>query len=122
MKIKLIADVHISPITVTELKASGYHIKRVTDYLPAYAKDSEIVELAIKQEAVIISQDLDFSAIVAQREITKPSIISLRVGNAKPHIISKILLTILPQIEKELKDGAIVSVEENQYRLRKLPI
>ena len=52
----------------------------------------------------------------------KPSVISLRVGNAKPQTIAVILKTILPLIEKDLISGSIVSVEETEFRVRKLPI
>jgi len=65
---------------------------------------------------------LDFSDIVAQSGDNKPSIISLRVGDAKPQMISKILHSILPMVERELVDGAIISVEETQFRIKKLPV
>lgn len=122
MKLKLIADMHISPITVAELQASGYQIRRMTEYLSAYASDIEIVELARREEAIIVTQDLDFSALVAQSGLNGPSVVSLRAGDAKPQVISKILKTALPQIEADLIEGAIVSVEETQFRVRKLPI
>ena len=66
MKLRLLADVHISPITVAELQASGYEIHRVTEVLPAYASDAEIIERARHEESVIVTQDLDFSALIAQ--------------------------------------------------------
>lgn len=122
MKLKLLADVHISPITVSELKTIGYEIYRITDFLSASAPDTKIIELAFQKEAVIITQDLDFSALVAQGGMNKPSIVSLRVSNASPDHISEILKTILPEIETELEEGVIVSVEDTEYRVRKLPI
>lgn len=60
MKINFIADVHISPLTVKELQKAGHTITRVTDKLPSTASDSEIIQLANKEQAVIITQDLDF--------------------------------------------------------------
>lgn len=122
MKLKLIADVHISPISVTELRKAGYQINRVTEFLSAKASDIEIIELAIRQESVIVTQDLDFSAIIAQSGYNRPSVISLRVGNAKPLTIANLLLAILPQVVEDIIKGAIVSVDETEYRVRKLPI
>ncbi len=122
MKIKFIADVHISPLTVEELKKSGYNIIRVTDKLSATSSDNEIIQLAYQEQAVIITQDLDFSAIIAQSGLNSPSVISLRVANAKPDIITRILITVLPLIEVELTEGAIVSIDETEYRIRKLPV
>ncbi len=122
MKLRLLADVHISPLTVSELKTIGYEVYRITDFLSASASDTEIVELALQKEAVIITQYLDFSALVAQGGMSNPSIVSLRVSNASPDHISKILKTVLPEIETELEEGVIVSIEDTEYRLRKLPI
>jgi predicted nuclease of predicted toxin-antitoxin system len=70
MKSKFIADIHISPLTVNELQKKGYNIIRVTDKLPATTSDKEIVELAYQEKAVIITQDLDFSAIIARADLT----------------------------------------------------
>lgn len=122
MMLKFIADVHISPITVSTLQEAGDQIRRVTDFIPANSSDKKIVELAIQQASVIVTQDLDFSAIIAQSGMVRPSVVSLRVGNAKPETIARILVTILPQIEKDLIDGSIVSIEETEFRVRKLPI
>ena len=122
MRLKLLADIHISPITVAELRAIGYEIHRVSDFISASASDSQIIELAILESAAIITQDLDFSALVAQSGLNKPSIVSLRVSDAKPHRISRILKIVLPQIEQDLQEGSIVSIEETEYRVRKLPI
>lgn len=122
MKLKMLADLHISPITVSALQECGYQISRVTEFLSATASDSEIVELAIQKESAIITQDFDFSAIIAQSGLNRPSVISLRVGNAKPQTITNIMKSILPQIENDLLKGAIVSVEETEFRVRKLPI
>ena len=122
MRPKLLADIHISPLTVAEIWAIGYEIHRVSDFISASASDAKIIELAILERAAIITQDLDFSALVAQSGLNKPSIVSLRVSDAKPDRISTILKTVLPQIELDLQEGAIVSIEETEYRVRKLPI
>ncbi|MBI5213739.1 MAG: DUF5615 family PIN-like protein, partial [Nitrospirae bacterium] len=104
MKLKFIADIHISPLTVEELKNKGYNIIRVTDRLPATSSDNEIVGFAYKEKAVIITQDLDFSAIIAQSGLDGPSVISLRVDNAKPDRVSRLLATVLPLVEIELAE------------------
>ncbi|MFA5845877.1 MAG: DUF5615 family PIN-like protein [Thermodesulfovibrionales bacterium] len=122
MKLKFIADIHISPITIEELKKRGHNIIRITEKLPPTSTDNEIIQLAYQEQAVIITQDLDFSAIIAQSGLNSPSVISLRVANAKPDMITRLLTTVLPRIEVELVEGAIVSVDETEYRIRKLPV
>ena len=122
MKLKFIADIHISPLTVKALQNKEYDIVRISDKLPATASDNEIIQLAHKEQAVIITQDLDFSAIIAQGGLNGPSVISLRVDNAKPDRVSRLLTSVLPLIETELAEGSIISIDEKEYRVRKLPI
>ena len=122
MKLKFIADIHISPLTVRALQNKGYDVVRITDKLPATASDKEIIQLAHQEKAVIITQDLDFSAIIAQSGLNGPSVVSLRVANAKPDIIARLLITVLPLIETELAVGAIISIDEREYRVKKLPV
>jgi len=122
MELKFIADIHISPLTVNELKKNGYDIIRITDKLPATSSDAAIIQLAYREQAVIITQDLDFSALIAQSGLNWPSVISLRLDNAKPDKITWILNAVLPQIKTELTEGAIISIDEKEYRIRRLPI
>lgn len=80
------------------------------------------MDLAAKENKTIITQDLDFSAILAKRSTNKPSIITLRLSNAKPLRVAKILQKVLPQIETEVTEGCVAIIEEDRIRIRKLPI
>jgi predicted nuclease of predicted toxin-antitoxin system len=117
-----LADVHISPKTVESLRRAGYQISRTTDHLSPKAADHEIIAFAESQGAVIITQDLDFSALIAESGKAFPSVISLRLVDASPHHVTQILLRLLPTVEKELKRGSIISVDDETMRIRSLPI
>jgi predicted nuclease of predicted toxin-antitoxin system len=65
---------------------------------------------------------LDFSAILAERSANKPSIITLRLNDAHPLRVARILQEVLPQIETEVSDGCIAIIEEDRIRIRVLPI
>lgn len=119
---KFIADIHISTQTVASLSEKGYIIKRVSEILSFNAKDEEILDLALREESTITTQDLDFSSMLAKRGMSKPSVITLRINVFKPDRVTKILEMILPQVESELNRGSIVIVEEDRIRIRKLPI
>lgn len=120
--IRLLADVHISPLTVAVLRSQGYDIVRTTDLLPMTAADAEILELARREGMVIVTQDLDFSMLVALGNYGQPSLITLRLSSAKPAVISQRLLTILPAVEPELAEGAAITVDDDTVRVRKLPM
>lgn len=117
-----IADVHISPLTVAALKLNGYDIVRTTDLLPATAADIDILELARIENRIIITQDLDFSMLIALGKYNQPSLITLRLSSAKPDTVTQRLLEIMPHLEKELMEGSALTIDDNSVRIRKLPI
>jgi len=121
-RLRLIADVHISPVTVAALKVQGYDIVRTTDVLPPTAADAEILEVARVENRVILTQDLDFSMLVAPGNYGLPSLITLRLSSVKPDLVTQKLLDVLPTVETELTEGAAVTINDDSVRIRKLPI
>ena len=82
--IRLLADVHISPKTVEDLQEQGYEIIRSSEVLPANAPDINILEFARIKNWVVLTQDLDFSMLVALSRYSQPSLTTLRLSSAKP--------------------------------------
>lgn len=119
---KILADVHIAPRNVESLRAMGYDVVRVTDRLPPNADDASIVALAIAERRVILTQDLDFSALVALGGSTVPSVLSLRLSSASVEHVDKALARVLPQVEADALRGAIIAIEEDRIRVRRLPL
>lgn len=79
---KLLADLHISPRTVEHLRSLGHDVIRVSERMPATATDLEIVQFAEREGRALLTQDLDFSAIVALSGRRWPSIVSLRLSSS----------------------------------------
>lgn len=120
---RLVADAHISPRTVTFLRGLGHDVVRVgPDYLSSTATDAAIVAAAIADERVIVTQDVDFSSIVALSGATRPSVVLLRLVSSRVENVNDVLERALPMIEADLAAGALVTVEEHQVRVRRLPV
>ena len=119
---RYLADHHISPRTVAPLKTSGFDIYRVSDVLPPDAEDLQILELARTEERTVISQDLDYSALLASTGYNRPSVVSLRLHNNRPERLAAVLEKILPSVEADLQTGVIVVIEEGRIRIRPLPL
>ena len=79
MGLRLLADMNLSPLTVAALKADGYDIVRVSSLLSATTADSVILELARQRGMVIVTQDLDFSTLLALGGYDRPSLVTLRL-------------------------------------------
>jgi len=120
--IQLLADMNISPQTVTFLQQQGWDMIRVSEVLSATASDSEILEFARREERVIVTQDLDFSTLLALSGYNQPSLITLRLLASDPDTVNQKLIEVLPTIKQELEEGCAVTMEDTVVRIRRLPI
>jgi predicted nuclease of predicted toxin-antitoxin system len=120
--VKILADLHIAPSTVEFLRALGHDVVRVGEIMSAGAADRAIVEEAAIQQRVILTQDLDFSAIIALGRRSRPSILSLRLASSRIEHVNAVLQRVLPAVENNLMAGAVVSVEDARIRVRRLPV
>jgi predicted nuclease of predicted toxin-antitoxin system len=122
INLRFFADMNLSPKTVADLRRQGWDIIRTSQILPMNASDSEILNRARQENRVIITQDLDFSALLALGGYIQPSLITLRLSVSDPDIVTQRLIAVLPQIEQALQTGSAVTVEDTTVRIRKLPI
>ena len=122
MGLRLLADMNLSPLTVAALKADGYDIVRVSSLLSATTADSVILELARQRGMVIVTQDLDFSTLLALGGYDRPSLVTLRLSNTDPHVVTQRLRQVLPQLEQHLATGCAITVDDSAVRIRRLPI
>ncbi|HZX47767.1 MAG TPA: DUF5615 family PIN-like protein [Nitrospirota bacterium] len=121
-KLKFLADMNISPLTVEELSSKGWDIVRVNEIMDVRSTDIEILTYAREHDKVIITHDLDFSLLLAIRGYEKPSVINLRIEDASPESVTGRIVEVVLEMEKEFEEGIVVSVDELSARYRSLPI
>jgi len=120
--VRILADVHIAPRTVTHLRHLGHDVERVGDTLAPSSTDEEIVLAALKDDRVVLTQDLDLSTIVALSRRQAPSVVTLRLSSARIERVNARLEEVLPTIERNLATGALVTIEDRRIRSRSLPL
>jgi predicted nuclease of predicted toxin-antitoxin system len=120
--LRFLADMNISPQTVSTLQQHGWDIIRVSQILAANAPDAEILDLARREDRAVITQDLDFSTLLALGGYQHPSLITLRLSTSDPETVTRRLLQIFDRIEEAVESGSAVTVEDTQLRIRSLPI
>src|SRR6266702_3500941 len=103
LELKFLADMNISPLTVRKLRSHGYSIIRVSDILPANSSDRTILTLAQHDDFIVVTQDLDFSTLVAISGQTVPSLITLRMSDSSPESVTNRLLAVLPDVMDTLQ-------------------
>lgn len=116
--LRLLGNMNISPKTITALQGHGWDIVRVSDLLPVHAPDADILELARRENRVVVTQDLDFSALVALAGLNQPSLVTLRLSDSDPDRVTERLQTVLPKIEDRLQQGCAATVEDTAVRIR----
>jgi len=121
-KLEFLANMNISPLTVEQLRTYGWNIARVSEVMDKGSKDIDILIYAQKQNKVLITQDLDFSTILALSGYAKPSLINLRLEDPRPDLVTTRIVDVVSIMEKELEEGVVVTVDETSARYRNLPI
>ena len=77
---------------------------------------------AAANDYVVLTHDLDFSAILAATHGDKPSVVQIRAENVSQDIIVKQVIAAIRQMESELEEGALLTVDPGRTRLRLLPL
>jgi len=119
---RFIVDLNISPQTVEALSQQGWSIGRSSQWLPSTATDDEILDFARGEGFVVITQDLDFSALLALGGHDQPSLVTLRLSSSDPDFVTQRLLEAAPLLGKALVESCAVTIEDSVVRIRKLPI
>jgi len=119
--IHFLADMNISPQTVKSIRYCDYSIVRVSEILPANSTDLQILSRARQEHLVVITQDLDFSTLVALGGQIVPSLITIRMSDSSPEKVTERLLQVLSEIKEIIPLGYSIIITDTHHRLRKLP-
>jgi len=119
---KLLIDMNLSPRWVELFAEAGIEAAHWSVIGSANAPDSELMAFATSKGYVLLTQDLDFSAMLAAAQGDKPSVIQIRSENLSPDVIGPAVIAAMRRMSTELEEGALVTVDPNRARLRVLPL
>lgn len=119
---KLLLDMNVSPIWVELLNDAGHHAWHWSQVGEISESDENIAIWARANNQVVISNDLDFSKLLASTGDTTPSVIQLRLGRNDPKKMVGLVVLAISNSTAELESGAILTVDHKSRRLRILPI
>lgn len=119
---KLLVDMNVSPRWVKLLHDAGFEASHWSDLGPATASDAEIMAFARTHGYIVLTHDLDFSAILAATQGAKPSVVQIRAEDVRPETVGPTLIEALRQMAAQLEEGALLTVDPARSRLRVLPL
>jgi predicted nuclease of predicted toxin-antitoxin system len=118
----ILVDMNLSPRWTGLLKDSGFEALHWSAVGRANAPDPEIMAYAAAHNYVVLTHDLDFSAILAATQGAKPSVVQIRSGDLSPAAVGRNVVLALRRMEIELQAGALLSIDPKGTRVRLLPL
>jgi predicted nuclease of predicted toxin-antitoxin system len=71
---------------------------------------------------IVLTNDLDFGIALAMANTEKPSVVQIRGDDLRPASIGNQVMLALRQLQTELAEGALVTIDPKRTRLRLLPL
>jgi|SRR6185312_899786 len=118
---KLLVDMNLTPRWADALVDAGFEAAHWSAVGLASAPDSEIMDFAVIHSYVVLTNDLDFGAILAKTNAGRPSVVQIRGGDLSPEEIGTQVFEALRQLGSELEAGALVTVDPLKTRVKVLP-
>lgn len=115
-------DENIPPSFSGILHEAGFSSVHVRDLKLLGSQDEIIFNYAAEKDMAIITHDLDFGRIHAYWGKNKPPVILFRIEPLTINAMAEILIKYLKDFETDLLKGAIVVIDQDQIRIRQLPI
>lgn len=119
---KLLIDMNLSPEWVTLLEHLGWPALHWSTIGDPCATDRAIMDWALANGYIVLTHDLDFSALLASTRLKGPSVIQIRTQDVTPMHLKTIVIEILQEFQTFLEQGALVTIDENKSRVRILPL
>jgi predicted nuclease of predicted toxin-antitoxin system len=119
---KLLVDMNLPPQWIAWLRSSGSEAEHWSAIGQANAPDSEIMAYAAANDYVVVTHDLDFTAILAVTHGKKPSVVQVRSKDVSVKVIGKQIVVALRHVQGEPEAGALLTIEADRTRMRLLPL
>lgn len=119
---KIVLDMNIPRGWKAFFESHGHEAIHWREIGEIRAEDTEIMEWAKQNQFVVFTHDLDFGSLLYSTNANKPSVIQLRMENILPSVAGSMVIEALDTVSKELKNGALVTIDPKRHRIRLLPL
>jgi predicted nuclease of predicted toxin-antitoxin system len=120
--VKIVIDMNLGKDWIDRLAANNHEAVHWSSVGNAAAPDGDIMDWASTNSHVVLTADLDFGTLLAASNAAAPSVIQLRTSNTLPDYAGPKVLFALRQAQIDIEEGALVTVDDDRFRVRPLPI
>jgi predicted nuclease of predicted toxin-antitoxin system len=120
--VKFVVDMNLSPAWCSALLQEGWEAVHWSEVGDPRSPDEDVLSWAAREGSILLTHDLDFSAILAATQGRKPSVVQVRTQDVLPSGLGPRLIGALRATEPHLRAGALVVVDEMRSRVRILPL
>lgn len=118
---KFLIDMNLSPGWIDVLTAEGWETVHWSTVGAHRATDESIMTWAREHAYVVVTHDLDFSALLAATRSVGPSVIQVRTQDVLPVALRSVRINAIKQFRRQLEEGALISIDPQRARARVLP-
>ena len=119
---KLVIDMNLSPDWVPLLQEHDFQAVHWSSIGAPNADDTDIMQWARDNQAVVFTHDLDFGIILALTRAGTPSVIQTRTQDVSPTHLGARVISVLHAHREVIASGALITIDEAKSRVRILPI
>jgi predicted nuclease of predicted toxin-antitoxin system len=119
MTMRFLADESCDFAVVRALRAAGFDVLSISESTPR-AEDTEVIELALRQERILLTEDKDFGRLVYSHGQETPGVIFLRFPTFARRRISKDIVNLVKQQGEKLA-GSFITVQPGRIRISRTP-
>jgi predicted nuclease of predicted toxin-antitoxin system len=119
---KILVDMNLAVRWADMLSRRGVEAVYWSSVDAANAPDTEIMAWARDRGYTVLTNDLDFGAVLAATRRDKPSVIQIRAADTRPEGLIELVVKVLSQASAEIEKGALVTIDTRKARLHILPI
>ena len=120
---RFLLDENQSPVMVELFARLGHDAVHVRDVGLARSSDTAILAAARDDNRVVVSGDTDFGDLIASTNAASPSVVLLRrQGQRRAAEVVALLVANLDAVAADLEAGAVVVLDADRVRVRRLPL
>jgi predicted nuclease of predicted toxin-antitoxin system len=117
---RLVIDMNMGPDWIACLASTGHQAIHWSSVGSRDESDDEIMRWARDSGHVVLTADLDFGARLVRQGESGPSVVQLRTDETLVRLVGATVLAAIDQAQPDLAVGAVVTVETERCRIRRL--